>query len=170
MFTSLRNHVFMKAAVWLVATMMLLSPTASAGCACPDNAGQSGCCASKRQATSEAPQNRGCCSRRAAQQRTRSCCNARQGHPESRAATELSQACKCGTSCVCSRQGVPAPPVVPPVRRDTLADQLALVLADSSARLAGGVELPRSASYRHGGGIAPATSLQRCIDLSRFRL
>ena len=170
MFTSLRNHVFMKAAVWLVAAMMLLSPTASAGCACPDQAGQDGCCASTRQATSEAPQSRGCCSRRAAQQRTRSCCDARQRHSESQAATELVEACRCGTCCSCSRQSAPVPPVFPPIHRDTLTDQLALMLADSSAQSAAGVELPRSAPDRRCGGIAPATSLERCIDLSRFTL
>ena len=170
MFVSLRNHVFMKAAVWLVAAMLFHSPAASARCACPGEAGSGGCCASERQATSETPQGRGCCSRRTAQQRTRSCCDTRRGRSESRATTELVEACRCGTSCSCSRQSAPAPPVFPPIHRDTLTDQLALMLADSSAQSVGGVELPRSATHRHCGGTAPATSLQRCIDLSRFTL
>ena len=170
MLRNLRKHSIVKnTVVWLLAAMLfhslLFTPGASAHCACRDETGQGDCCASKRQPTSEAEQSRGCCARRAAQQHTRSCCHARKRHAEKPA-----EACQCGTSCACSGERSPAPPVVPSTHRNTLAGELALVLADSLAPAASGVELPRNISYRHGGRTAPATSLERCIALSRFTL
>lgn len=166
MLTNPRKRAITKnTVVWLLAAVLFHSPGASANCACRDETAQGDCCASKRQPTSEAEQSRGCCARRAAKQHTRSCCNARKGHPEKPA-----EACQCGASCACSRESAPAPPVVPPTSRNTLAGELALVLADSLALSASGVESPRNTSYRYGGENASATSLERCIALSRFTL
>ena len=158
MLRNLRKHAIMKnTVVWLLAAVLfhspLCAPVASAGCVCRGEAGQGDCC-----------------SRRVAKQRTRSCCNARTGHLERQSTTRLGEACRCGTSCACSRESAPAPPVIPSTSRNRLVGELALALANISAPSSAGVELPRVVSYRHGGGPAPATSLDRCIDLSRFTL
>ena len=159
-----------KMVVWLLAAMLSHLPAISARCACADEAEQGVCCASRRQASSEAPRNRGCCSPRAPERKTRTCCGGRQGHLQNQAATEPAEGCKCVSSCVCSRESTPAAPIFPPTGRNTLADQLALVPADSLAESASEGELSRSTFHRRGDRVAPATSLQRCIILSRFTL
>ncbi len=166
-----------KTSVWVVAAMLALSPIASSAYGGNANT-KTGCrCAVNNRASGKAVQQASCCSGRKAQAKVASSCCAfkkRAKRPCCSSGQDLNASshpgCTCGQSCSCKSNQAPPPPAVPPTSGNTGSDQLAKLLAMASAQVDHVVTPPGSVSLRQVDWTVPATSLQRCIDLSCFLL
>ena len=177
MFKHYPKHVVAKAIIWLSAAMLSLPSMPENACGCTNEGGNRRCCcAGKQPANHNMLSHLSCCGRKAGPGSSAGCCKRRSEQscscccPQRQHKTGSDSKCTCGIFCTCHLGPAPARPALPPGTQQTTGDQFALMqqLAPSAAMVI--VASHRSAMDRHCDSAYLATSLDRCINLSRFTL
>ncbi len=176
MFERHREYFAMKPVVWVMAAMLALPPMAAPACDGTTNIKKKCCCTGHSLTSGKMAQQARCCSGRKPKTASSSCCARKKQAKRSccsstrQASISSGGASLCRPRCSCNARPTPATPAVPPSKEGTVADQLAMIHTSASSPAGDVTDSSRGVAIRLIDGTAPASSLQRCIELSRFLL
>ena len=179
MFERQREYFVVKSVVWVMAAMLALPPMAAPACDGTTNSKKKCCCTGLSPTSGKMAQRARCCSVRKPKTASLSCCARKKQAKRSccsrystvrQTRTSSHGASLCRPLCSCNARPTPATPAVPPTKEGTSADQLAMIHAIASLPAGDVTDSSRGSAIRLIEGTTPTSSLQRCIELSRFLL
>jgi hypothetical protein len=172
---------------WLAVGMLLLPSTPSSGCTCTSTfaARASRCCGHKCTPSARPAARGSCCSqrsrhaccaavKRSCRSQQRQCCGhgsvaVAHGSSDTACPASASTTCSCRSTCPCRlSQPVERTPVVPVAPGRNPVERMQAVLATSLACAHTDVLSGSQPVDRHFQPVTAGTSLDRCIELSRF--